>query len=78
MYDLSVDMPAEYELQVQGELATHRFDGMTIDYQPPVTIIRGMMKDQSALLGILRQLINTGYPLLMVRYIANQTNEEAS
>ena len=78
MHDFRVDMPAEYEVQVQGELASHRFDGSTIHYQYPVTTIRGMMKDQSALLGILRQLINYGYPVLMVRYIANQSAEEAS
>ena len=78
MHDFSVDMPAEYELQVHGELASHRFVGLSISHQPPVTTIRGIVKDQSALLGILRQLINLGYPLLTVRYIANQTAEEAS
>lgn len=73
-----VDMPAEYEIEVQGELASHRFEGLTMSYAHPVTTIRGMIKDQSALLGILRQLINSGYPLLSVRYMANQTIEEAS
>lgn len=78
MHDLSVDMPAEYELQVQGELPSNRFDGLIVRYEYPITTIRGTVKDQSALLGIIRQLINHGYPLLMVRYIANQTAEEAS
>lgn len=78
MVDLSIDMPAEYELRVQGELATHRFDGLSVVYQQPITTLRGMVTDQSALLGILRQVINLGYPVLSVRYIANQSIEEAS
>lgn len=78
MHDLSVDMPAEYELRVQGELPSNRFDGLTVCYEHPITTISGTVKDQSALLGIIRQLINHGYPLLTVRYIANHTAEEAS
>ena len=78
MVNLRVDMPAEYELQIHGELAQHRFDGLAIYYQGTVTTLRGIIIDQSALLGILRQLINLGYPVLSVRYIANQPIEEAS
>lgn len=78
MIELSIDRPAEYELCVQGELATQRFDGLSVNYQQSVTTLRGKVADQSALLGILRQLINLGYPVLSIRYIANQTTEEAS
>ena len=78
MVELSIDRPAEYELRIQGELATHRFDGLSVTYQYPVTTLKGTVTDQSALLGILRQLINLGYPVLTVRYIANQSTEEAS
>jgi hypothetical protein len=78
MVELSIDRPAEYEVCVQGELAIHRFDGLSVTYQQPVTRLNGTVTDQSALLGILRQLINLGYPVLTVRYIANQSTEEAS
>ncbi|GEM_PF-1716148 len=78
MGELSIDLPAEYEVCVQGELVTHRFDGLSVNYEYPITTLRGTVTDQSALLGILRQLINLGYPVLTVRYIANQSIEEAS
>ena len=78
MIELSIDRPAEYELRVQGELTTQRFDGLSVKYQYPITTLKGTVQDQSALLGILRQLINLGYPVLSIRYIANQTSEEAS
>ena len=78
MIELSIDRPAEYEVRVQGELVSHRFDGWSVTYQEPISTAKGRVKDQSALLGILRQLINLGYPVLNVRYIANQSPEEAS
>ena len=78
MGELSINMPAEYEIHVQGEIATQRFEGLSITYQPSVTMLRGKLIDQSALLGLLRQLINLGYPVLTVRYIANQATKEAS
>jgi len=65
---------ATYEILVMGTLSERWgewFQGMTIqqDHQngASVTLICGLVPDQSSLLGMLQTLINLGLPILQVK-----------
>ena len=65
---------ATYEILVMGtvnERWAEWFQGMTIrqDYQNgvSVTLVCGLVPDQSSLLGMLQTLINLGLPILLVK-----------
>ena len=70
---LSLDNAANYQIQVQGVLHEHWSDylgGLTIDVnrdrEAPVTTLTGPVTDQAALLGVLNNLYDLGFPLLFV------------
>jgi hypothetical protein len=59
-----------YRIQVLGRLAPRwvtRFDGMTLtDGADGTTLIQGHVVDQAALHGLLREVRDTGLPLISV------------
>ena len=59
-----------YEICLDGRLASRwqaRFDGLTIATRPDgVTVLHGPVIDQASLFGILRQVRDTGIPLISV------------
>ena len=69
--------PATYQISVQGTLDKHLsayYGGMTIEHRSDpkrdaMTILTGLLKDQSALMGVLNSLHDTGYPILLVECI---------
>ncbi len=65
---------ATYEILVMGTLSerwAEWFQGMTIRQDDQngasVTLICGLVPDQSSLLGMLQTLINLGLPILLVK-----------
>ncbi len=65
---------AAYEILVMGTLSgrwAEWFQGMTIQQEQQngahVTLICGLVPDQSSLLGMLQTLINLGLPILLVK-----------
>jgi hypothetical protein len=80
---LRLDQPAIYEIQLFGRLEEHwtnHFDGFAISYHPfegeaavvqqPITTLRGVAADQSALHGMLNHIRDLGLPLLKVECIS--------
>lgn len=74
---LKMDDPATYLICVQGcleEIWADRFAGMTIEMdlknqQVPVSILRGRIRDQSELLGVLNGLYQMRVPILHMEVI---------
>ena len=73
----SYDHPGIYAIHIAGRID---FDWvaclgeLTVTYENnpgsgPVSILKGSLPDQAALLGILNTLYNARYPLLFVRYL---------
>jgi len=75
------DRPATYHIRVQGRIDPNRSDllaGMTIrltieEACPPVTTLEGELSDQSALLGVLNSLYELHLPVLSVKCLSSQT-----
>ncbi len=69
--------PAVYKIEIQGILDKNWSDyygGMTIEYegdpkQNAKSILKGILADQSALIGVLNSLHDIGYPILSVEYL---------
>ena len=69
--------PATYKISVQGTLDKYLsayYGGMTIENRSDpkrdaMTILTGLLVDQSALMGVLNSLHDTGYPILLVECI---------
>ena len=76
---LPFDQPGVYFIQIAGRLDKSwedRLGGLTIasiqerdDGNQVVTVIKGCLPDQAALLGVLNTLYNLRYPILFVRYL---------
>ena len=74
---LSVLESAVYRIKVRGMLDKNLSDyyrGMAIEHvgdpkQSELTILMGRVTDQSALIGVLNSLHDTGYPILLVEYL---------
>ena len=69
------DQAAEYLITVQGVVGADWADylgGLTISVNKgtgqPATTLSGRMIDQAALLGVLNNLYNLGFPILSVDY----------
>jgi hypothetical protein len=64
------DVPASYELRINGHLDQHWstwFDGFTITHQDDGTsTLRGVVRDQSELHGLLAKVRDLGTPLISV------------
>ncbi|NJN54586.1 MAG: hypothetical protein HC804_07405 [Anaerolineae bacterium] len=75
------DVPATYKICVQGSIATSwsdRLEGMVISVKestnkPPVTTLRGELRDQAALAGVLNTLYNMHLPVLFVKRISDSS-----
>lgn len=73
------DHPGVYAIHIDGQLPLSWGDylgDVSIKYveaevggDRPITVIKGTLADQAALLGILNMLYNNNYPLLFVRYL---------
>jgi hypothetical protein len=70
--------PASYRICIQGTLEKRLSDyygGMTIEHasdpkRGAMSILTGLLPDQTALMGILNSIYDFGYPLLSVEYRA--------
>ena len=64
-----------YRLRVEGRLAARwatRFDGMTlVDLDDGTTLIEGPVVDQAALHGLIRQVRDSGLPLISVQEVGS-------
>jgi hypothetical protein len=72
------DRAGIYAIHIDGKLEItweDRLGGMTMmtveedENGRPVTILKGCLPDQAALLGVLNTLYNMRYPILFVRYL---------
>jgi hypothetical protein len=69
--------PATYRISILGTLDKKWSDycgGMTIEHdivldQYPMTILRGLLADQSALVGVINTLYDMGCPILSVECV---------
>jgi hypothetical protein len=68
---LSIHQPARYRIQVQGWVDDRWADwlgGLTLvregEGDLATTLLTGIVADQSALMGLLQQLCNLGFPVL--------------
>lgn len=73
---LRVDQPAHYRIRVQGWVDDRWADwlgGLTLaregESDSAATILTGAVTDQSALVGLLQQLCNLGFPVLSAAQI---------
>ena len=70
-----MDQPIEYEIEIQGRLEERWsgwFDDMNISVRsetdgPTVTVLSGLVADQSALHGLLNRIRDLSIPLLSVQ-----------
>jgi hypothetical protein len=77
--ELTLDTPARYRIRVKGYLNSSwsdRLGGLAItskirDDGPTVTTLRGELRDQAALAGVLSALYNLHLPLLSVDYVGD-------
>jgi hypothetical protein len=71
---LQRDTPAHYRIRLQGKLDqswSEYLDGMTISVAQtadgaPVTVLTGQLVDQAAIVGVLNNVYDLGFPLLSV------------
>jgi hypothetical protein len=76
---LNYSKPAVYRIRVQGELDdswSGRLQGMQItivrkNQENPVTILKGKLKDQAALSGVLNTLYELHVAVLSVEYLTS-------
>ncbi len=69
--------PATYRISILGTLEkkwSEYYGGMTIEHtivlqQYPVTILTGLLTDQSALIGVINTLYDFGYPIPTVECV---------
>jgi len=72
---ISMDQPIEYKIEIQGRLEDRWsgwFDDMNISVrsetgEPTVTVLSGLVADQSALHGLLNRIRDLSIPLLSVQ-----------
>jgi len=70
-----MDQPIEYKIEIQGRLEDRWsgwFDDMNISVrsetgEPTVTVLSGLVADQSALHGLLNRIRDLSIPLLSVQ-----------
>lgn len=68
--------PGIYAIHIAGRVDkswADRLGGLSVAYieegSQPVTVLKGSLPDQAALLGVLNTLYNLRYPVLFVRYL---------
>src|SRR5512136_2773847 len=78
------DLPSRYRIRVQGPVSANlssRLAEMSITVrqaasQPQVTTLTGEVRDQAALMGVLMELYDMGFPLLKVERLGPPTSAE--
>lgn len=76
---ISFSAPAEYQITVKGNIPTlweGRLSGMTITKQEneqnvEISMLKGILKDQSALSGVLKILFSLHLPIVSINLISN-------
>ena len=71
-------MAADYEFRIKGRLSdTHCgvFEEFTAAVQPAETVMRGEVRDQSELYGLLDRIHSLGLELLEVRRVSERTRD---
>ena len=76
--------PSSYRIRVGGKVKgswSEWFNGMTIEFEMedgenPVSILTGLLADQSALYGVLAKIRNLGLKLLSVEQINTGSKKE--
>ena len=67
--------PALYEIRIKARLTGERaswFEGLTVKAEADgETVIRGIMRDQAALHGVLAKIRDLGLPLLKVERLSD-------
>ena len=76
---LPYELPGIYYIHIAGRLDKNwedRLGGLSIvsievndQSDQPITVLKGCLPDQAALLGVLNTLYNLRYPILFVRYL---------
>ena len=64
--------PPEYEIRIRGRLSddvTEAFEDFTAAVKPTETVMRGELRDQAELHGILERIRSLGLDLIEVRRI---------
>ena len=78
----SPDVATSYELRIGGHLDqrwTTWFDGFTITHEVDgTTTMRGVVRDQSELHGLLNKVRNLGTPLISVTPLGGPTSGDSS
>ena len=62
--------PSDYEIRVKGRLTdtvTHVFEDFTASVKPAETTLRGEIRDQAELHGLLEQIQSLGLELIEVK-----------
>jgi hypothetical protein len=68
-----------YEIRVSGRLSdtvTDAFEDFTASVKPAETVMRGEVRDQSELQGVLARLQSLGLELIEVRQLGSKPNGE--
>ena len=68
-----------YEIRVSGRLSdtvTDAFEDFTASVKPAETVMRGEVRDQSELQGVLARLQSLGLELIEVRQLGSKRNGE--
>ena len=81
---LRMDQAAAYRIVLQGRLDkkwSDYFTGMSIETRKSedgvsLTILDGLLADQSALHGVIRQIRDLDLPLLLVQFIDKDNSKE--
>lgn len=58
-----------YEIRVEGQLPPEWFENLEISAENGETLLRGSVKDQAALYGLLKKVRDLGLPLVSVNRI---------
>lgn len=70
----------EYEIIVRGTVAgevLEELDALRVEALPPQTVLRGRVRDQAALHGMLRRFESLGIELVEVRQLPPSRDHEA-
>jgi hypothetical protein len=70
---------AIYEIRVEGQLGRRWsawFDGLSFTYDGNTTLLRGSLRDEAALHGVLLKIRNLALPLLAVSRVAAVQGED--
>lgn len=73
-------MPLDYEIRVSGpvpESVLVETEGLKVVIEPVQTILRGPVRDQAALHGIINRLQRLGVELIEVRRVGPHTSDDS-